>query len=187
MSSKDRSIHSQPPLNTSRPSQLSTIPTVTIPPCAAASVSDNALRDRLLDDYNFAFDQGNQLTRRLEAEHNPSMTARYLSGMVLALDNVEDIVNHMEQVGPGDWQFARPSIRHWQEMLTNYLETPSVIQSFDRIGDLSTRAFALCGKTGEGLMTEPGHVAGEADSDPGEEVVVNVTAVRAVRDSNTAC
>ena len=102
MSSKGRSIRSQPPSNTSRPSQSSTIPTVTIPPRAAASVSDSALRDRLLDDYNFAFDQGNQISRCLEAEHDPSMTARYLSGMVLALDNVEDIVERMERVGPGD-------------------------------------------------------------------------------------
>ena len=187
MSSRNRSIRSQPSSNTSRPSQSSNIPTVTIPPRASASVPDNALRDRLLDDYNFAFDQGHQLTRRLEADHDPSLTVRYLSGMVLALDNVEDIVLRMERVGPSDWQFSRPSIGHWQEMLVNYLETPSVVKSFDRIGDLSTRVFALCGKTGQGLTTEPGHVAGEVDSDPGEEVVVNVTAVRTDRDSNTAC
>ena len=189
MSSRNRSIRSQPPLNTSRLSQSSTIPTVTIPPRASASVPDNALRDCLLDDYNFAFDQGNQLTRRLEAEHDPSLpvTARYLSGMVLALDNVEDIMIRMERVGPGDWQFSRPSIGHWQETLANYLETPSVTKSFNRIGDLSTRVFALCGKTGQGLMTGPWHVAGEVDSDPGEEVVVNVTVVRTVRDPNTAC
>ena len=174
MSTRNRSIRSQPPSNTSRPSQSSTIPTVTIPPRASASVSDNALRDLLLDDYNFAFDQGNQLTRRLEAEHEPSLTARYLSGMVLALDNVEDIVIRMERVGPCDWQISRPSIGHWQETLANYSETPSVTKSFDRIGDLSTCVFALCGKTGQGLMTGPGHVAGEVDSDPGEEVMVNV-------------
>ena len=88
MSSKGHSICSQLPSNTSHPSQSSTIPTVTIPPRVAASVSDSALRDRLLDDYNFAFDQGNQISRRLKAEHDPSMTARYLNGMVLALDNV---------------------------------------------------------------------------------------------------
>ena len=93
----------------------------------------------------------------------------------------------MERVGPGDWQFSRPSIGHWQETLANYLETPSVTKSFDRIGNLSTRVFALCGKTGQGLMTGPVHVVGEVDSDPGEEVVVNVTVVRTVRDPNTAC
>ena len=181
MSSRNRSIRSQPPSNTSRPSQSSNIPTVTIPPRASASVPDNAFHDRLLDDYNFAFDQGNQLTRLLEADHDPSLTARYLSGMVLALDNVEDIVIRMERVSPGDWQFSRPSIGHWQETLANYLETtPSVTKSFDRIGDLSTRVFALCGKTGQGLMTGPGHVVGEVDSDPGEEVVINATAVRTV-------
>ena len=101
--------------------------------------------------------------------------------MVLALDNVEDIMIRMERVGPGDWQFSRPSIGHWQETLVNYLETtPSVTKSFDRIGDLSTRVFALCGKTGQGLMTGPGHIIGEVDSDPGEEVVINATAVRTV-------
>ena len=89
MSSRGRSIRSQPPSSTSRYSQPSTIPTVTIPSRAPASSSDNALRNCLLDDYNFAFNQGNQLNKRLEAEHNPSLTARYLSGMVLALDNVE--------------------------------------------------------------------------------------------------
>lgn len=62
-----------------------------------------------------------------------------------------------------------------------------MIKSFDRIGDLSTRVFALCGKTGEGLMTGPRHVAGEANTDPGDEVVVNIIAVRTARDSITAC
>ena len=185
MSSRNRSTRSQPPSNTSRQSQPSNIPTVTIPP--RTSVPDNAFRDRLLDDYNFAFDQGNQLTRHLESDHDPSLTARYLSGMVLALDNLEDIVLRMERVGPGDWPFARPSIGHWQETLVNYLESPSVVKSFDRIGELSTRIFVLCGKTGHGLTSEPGHIAGEVDPDPGEEVVVNVTAVRTNRDSNTAC
>ena len=105
--------------------------------------------------------------------------------MVLALDNLEDVVLRMERVGPGDWPFARPSNRHWQETLANYLETaPSVTKSFDRIGDLSTRVFALCGKTGQGLMTGHGHVVGEVDSDPSEEVVINATAVRTVRDPN---
>ena len=89
MSSRNRSIRSQPPSNTSHQSQSSNIPTVTIPP--RASIPDNAFRDRLLDDYNFAFDQGNQLTRRIEADHDPSLTARYLSGMILALDNLEDV------------------------------------------------------------------------------------------------
>ena len=189
MSSRNRSICSQPPSNTSRQSQPSNIPTVTIPPRTSASVPGNAFCDRLLDDYNlnFAFDQGHQLTRCLEADHDPSLTARYLSGMVLALDNIEDIELRMERVGPGDWPFSRPSIGHWQETLANYLESPSVVKSFDRIGDLSTHMFALCGKTGQGLTSEPGHVAGEVDSDPGEEVVVNITVVRTNRDSNTAC
>ena len=93
----------------------------------------------------------------------------------------------MERVSPGDWQFARPSIGHWQETLANYLEAASVLKSFDRIGDLSTRVFALCGKTGQGLMTGPGHVTGGDDADPGEEVVVNATAVHADRDLNVAC
>ena len=177
MSSRNRSTRSQPPSNTSHQSQSSNIPTVTIPP--HASISDNAFLDRLLDDYNFAFDQGNQLTRLLEADHDPSLTARYLSGMILALDNLEDVVLRMERVGPGDWPFSRPSIGHWQETLANYLETaPSVTRSFDRIGDLSTHVFALCGKTGQVLKTGPGHVVGEVDSDPSEEVVINGTAVR---------
>ena len=91
MSAKGRSTHSQPPSSSSRQAQSSTIPTVTIPPRISASGPDNALRDRLLDDYNFAFDQGNQLTSHLSAVHDPSMTARYLSGMVLALDNIVQI------------------------------------------------------------------------------------------------
>ena len=186
MSSKGRSTHSQPPSSSSRQAQSSTIPTVTIPPRASASGPDNALRDHLLDDYNFAFDQGNQLTSRLEAVHDPYMTARYLSGMVLALDNIEDIVLRMERVGPGNWMFSRPAIGHWQETLANYLESPSVVQSFDRIGDLSTRMFVLCGKTVQGSTSEPGHAAGEVESNPDEEVV-NPTAVRANRDSHTAC
>ena len=175
MSSKGRSIRSQLPSNMARPSQSSTIPTVTIPPRVAASVSGSALRDRLLDDYNFAFDQGNQISRRLKAKHNPSMTVRYLNGMILTLDNVEDIVERMERVGPGDWQFARPSIGHWQETLANFLEAPTVVKSFNRIGDLSTRVFALCGKTGEGLMTGPGH----AGQSPGTRCIQCAISCRA--------
>ena len=96
MSSKGRSIRSQPPSNTSHPSQSSAIPTVTIPPRIISSSSDSALRDRLLDDYSIAYDQGNQVSRRLSTERDPTMTARFLNGMVLALDNIEDIVERME-------------------------------------------------------------------------------------------
>ena len=62
-----------------------------------------------------------------------------------------------------------------------------MVKSFDRISDLSTRMFPLCGKTVQGSTSEPGHAAGEVDSDPDEEVVVNATAVRANQDSHTAC
>ena len=110
---------------------------------------------------------------------DPSARAFVFVGSRIATDRLINVVLRMKRVGPGDWPFSRPSIGHWQETLANYLETaPSVTRSFDRIGDLSTRVFTLCGKTGQGLMTGPGHVVGEVDSDPSEEVVINATAVR---------
>lgn len=94
--------------------------------------------------------------------------------MILILDNIEDLVEGMEKISPGDWTFARPSINHLQETLANFLETPAAVRSFDSIGGLSIRILTLCGKTREGLMTGPRHVAGD---EPADEVLINSTTV----------
>jgi hypothetical protein len=174
MSSQGRSTRSQRPSNASQSSQPRVVPPVIIP--ARPLVPDVALaaqRDRLLDEYNRAYDQGYAVHRRLVEEEDKDTLARLLGGMALVLDNVEDVVVRMEKLPAGNWPFSRPAVGFWRESISLFERTDEIDEIAARIQNLNTRLRTISGASVEVPSLAPSTEVAE-EEDP---VIVHETKV----------
>jgi hypothetical protein len=174
MSSQSRSTRNQRSSNTPQSSQSRIVPPVIIP--ARPPVPDVAFfaqRDRLLEEYHRAYDQGYLVHRRLVEEEDADALNRLLGGMALALDNVEDVVIRMEKLPAGDWPFSRPAIGFWRESISLFERTDDIDEMAARILDLSTRLRRISGASVEVPSLAPPTEVAE-DEDP---VIVHETKV----------